>query len=215
MKVNIVLDLAGTSDVQMCVDADDYVACMTAPTNTNFIAPAVSAPVAAMVAAQIGLCKTSITNLRTAIAAPISATKTDNMRTTRAALDSNVTMLANLVENIANSPTVLDANREGIVHSAGMKLKTFTSRGKAEFDVTNNKENGSVHVTAEGKVNAHLWEYTSDTEKFTNRVAAEATTAAHTDITGLTVGDYYAFFHKPVTPNGPHPWEGPIFITVT
>jgi hypothetical protein len=215
MKVQVVLNLGSTNDVQVCVDADVYNNGITASTNPNFVAPAVSAPVAAMLAAQVTITRTSVTALRTAIAAATSDVRTDNIRSARTVVDSNLSMLANLVEIVANAPTVLDMNREGIVHSAGMRIKAHVNRTQVVFAVVNLEPSGTVHLVAPGGVAAHLWEYTADTVNFSNRQAVEPTTVANTDITGLSAGTRYAFFHRAISTAGPQPWDGPEFLVVT
>jgi hypothetical protein len=215
MKVSVVLGLKTTSDVEVCVDADLYCNSISASTNPNFIAPAVSTTVAALITAQITIIRSSTTALRTAIAAATSDVRTDNIRSNRAIVDSNLTILANLVENVANAPTVLDINREGIVHSAGMTLKAKSGRSKVEFGAKNLDEPGAVHLVASGGAAAHQWTYTSDLVNFANRQSVEATTVAQTDVTGLVVGTKYAFFHKAISSDGPQPWEGPVFLVVT
>lgn len=215
MKTTVVLNLGGTNDVQVCVDADAYCNSITAASNPNFIAPAVSAPVAASIAAQVTLTRTAVTALRTAIAAPVSATRSDTITANRSVVDSNLNILGNMVENVANAPAVLDVNREGIVHSAGMRTKSPGGRKITEFSVKNLNIHGSVQLDAPGGVAAHMWEYTSDAVNFTNRQLAETTTVASTVISGLTSGVNYAFFHKPVSNKGVQPWDGPVFLIVT
>jgi hypothetical protein len=214
MKATVVLDLAHTSDIQVCVNGDNYIASIANPANLNFKEPAVTAAMASMITIQLQACQSALSNLRTAIAAPLSTTKSDITRAARGVVDSNLTMLAHLVENVANTPDLMDSQREMIVHSAGMVLKTLSSRTKVVFEVTQNKESGSVHAIAAGNANAHLWEYTTDVLHFTNRIAAEPTTVASTDITGLAKLTRYAFFHKAILPNQINSWEGPVFLDV-
>lgn len=217
MKLQIVLNLSSTSDVQATVDADTYCNSISASNNSNFVAPQVSAPVAALISTQIATTRSSITGLKNAIAAPNSDTKNDGIRSARAVLDSNLGILANLVENVANASTVLDINREGIVHSAGMQIKVVTKRKKQQFMAKSaqDKSPGAIFLVAQGKANAHLWAYTTDLVALAPLIQAEPTTVANTTIYDLQIGKKYAMFHKPITPKGPHPWEGPEFITVT
>lgn len=215
MKVKVVLNLKGTNDVQVCVDADLYCDSITATSNPNFVEPAVSVQVAATIASQVTLTRGSVTVLRAAIAAPLSATRTDNIYSARAVVDSNLNILANLVENVANAPNVLDINREAIVRSAGMRVQSRVSRSAKTFAVSNLKTTGCVRLVAPGGASAHLWAYTLEKEDFVNHKQVEPTTAATTDITGLTPGINYAFYHKPISNKGPHPWEGPEFLLVT
>jgi hypothetical protein len=62
---------------------------------------------------------------------------------------------------------------------------------------------------------AHEWQHTTDVTNFTNRIAADSTLTAHTDVSGLTVGTKYAFFHKQIISTGNTDWEGPVFLIVT
>ncbi len=215
MKVQIVLSVALSNDAQLCIDSDDYTNAISAASNPNFAAPAVSSTIAAMFISQVAAAKAATVALRAAIAAQPSITRNDTIRTARAALESQLTILANLVENVANAPSVLDINREGIVHSAMMKVKAKPNRGKKKFEAMHTELSGSIRLVAEGSANAHLWEYTEDIEKYTNRISTEPTTVANTIISGLVRGTEYALFHKAITPNGPNVWEGPVFITAT
>lgn len=215
MKVTVVLNLKGTSDVQVCVDADLYCDSITASNNLNFVEPALAAPVAANFVSQVSLTRTAANALRATIASPVSATRTDNIFAARATLNSNLSILANLVENVANAPTVLDINREAIVRSAGMRVKSQVSRSVKGFKASNLPTPGSVKLVALGGVSAHLWAYTLEKEDFASHKQVEPTTKAYTEITGLNVGSTYAFYHKPVSNKGPLPWEGPEYLVVT
>ena len=79
-----------------------------------------------MITAQVGIVKAGVVTLRAAMTAPPSDTKTDAVNVARLAVDVDLTALAHLIEGVANGPTVPDANRIGIVHSAGMDEKTQT-----------------------------------------------------------------------------------------
>ena len=215
MKVTVVLNLNGTSNVQVCVDADMYCDSITASNNLNFVEPAVSAQVAANMLAQVNLTRISANALRSAIAAPISALRTDNIHVARAAVDSNLKMLGNLVENVANAPNILDINREAIARSAGMKVKSHVGKTVMPFTASNLKTSGSVRLVASGGASAHLWAYTIAKEDFVNHKLVEPTTKAYTEIDGLTSGLSYCFYHKPISNKGPHPWEGPEYLLVT
>jgi hypothetical protein len=201
MKAKTALGLGSTSNAQVLVDATHITTNMTG--NALFAAADIVAQVAATV--------TATNNLRTAMTAPISDAKTDNIAAARETLDRNLNILAAKVEAVANSPTLVDDQRLGVVHSAGMDVKTQGGRKKGVFSVAHGDIEGSVHMTAEGGAKAHEWQYTSDVVNFSGRVAAVTTTTANTDITGLHSGTKYAFFHKPIVPGVITDWEGPLF----
>ena len=205
MKVNIVLNLGSTSNAQVLVDAAHYTTNMTG--NALFTA--------ADIVAQVTATVTATTNLRNALNAATSDVKTDNINVARETLDRNLMILAGKVEAVANSPTLLDDQRLGIVHSAGMEVKTQTQPKKRVFAVNSGITEGSVHLTAAGGVNAHEWQYTSDVVNFTGRVSAPTTTVSSTEIDGLRSGSKYAFFHKPIVSGISTDWEGPLFLMVT
>jgi len=204
MKINVVLNLGSTNNAQVLVDAAHYTTSMTG--NALFAA--------ADIVAQVTATVTATTNLRTALNAPTSDTKTDNINVARETLDRNLTILAGKVESVANNPLLVDDQRLGIVHSAGMQVKDQVIPKKRAFSVTNGNVEGSVHLTAAGGAKAHEWQYTSDIVNFTARVAATTTTTATTDISGLKSGSKYAFFHKPIVVGVATDWEGPLFGTV-
>ena len=214
-KVSVVLDLSNTSDAKICVDGDNYVACISDPANLNFVAPAVSAATAAMIAEQVATVSANVASLRTALSAPKSDTKTTDIKEARWVLDTNLTKLGHSIQGVANDPAVPDENRVGILHSAGMSEKGHTNPQKHKFTASNTAVSGRPHLTAEGGANAHDWAYTLDLVGFTNRVPLETTTTAHTDVPGLTPKLEYAFFHKGIYPGNNNVWEGPIFLVVT
>jgi len=205
MKVQIALNLKGSSNAQILVDADHYTTDMTG--NAHFAA--------AEIVAQVAATKTAITNLRTAINAPTSDTKTDDIKIAREALERNLTKLANKVSDVANDLTTPDANRIDIVHSAGMNAKGHAHPQKHKFTAINTEISGTVHLTAQGGANANDWQYTPDIINLSARIAAETTTTAHTDIPNLKKGTEYAFFHKAIIAGVKTDWEGPVFLTVT
>ena len=204
MKTKIVLKLSSTSNAQVLVNAAHMTTNMTG--NTLFAAADIVAQVAATVAAT--------TNLRATMSAPISEAKTDNISAAREALDRNLTILAAKVEAVANSPTLVDSQRMGIAHSAGMQVKNQAIPKKRVFSVNRGNLDGSVHLTAESGAKAHEWQYTSDVVNFTDRVAASTTTTSSTEINGLKSGSKYAFFHKPIQSGMSSNWEGPLYVTV-
>jgi len=204
MKTKIALGLRSISNSQVLVSATHMTTNMTG--NPLFAA--------ADIVTQVTATGTGITNLRAAMTAPISDAKTDNIRAAREVLDRNLNILAAKVEAVANSPTLVDSQRAGIIHSAGMKMKNQAIPKKRVFSVTRGIVEGSVHLTATGGAKAHEWQYTSDVANFTSRVAAMTTTTSSTDINSLKSGSKYAFFHKPIQSGINMDWEGPLYLMV-
>ncbi len=202
MKIQVVLSLGSCSNAQVLIDGDRYVTSMTG--NTYF-APAAITDI-------LTTCQTSITNLRAAINAPISSIRTDNIKIARDALDRNLTMLGAKVEEVANDPTIADALRVEIAHSAGMDVKNQIRPQKHQFTVANTEISGTVHLTAQGGAKAHEWQYTSDIINFTERIAVPTTTTANTNVPNLKKGTEYAFFHKAIEVGQNSGWEGPIIL---
>lgn len=169
---------------------------------------------AAHIVSFIVVVRTSITNLSNAMNAPTSDTKTDDIKAARVVLEKNVTKLGTIVENTANDPAVEDIYRVAIVHASGMRVKGQAHPQKHSFNVKNTDVSGKVMMYAEGGVNAHEWEYASDLNNLNNRTHLRATTAGHNELDSLIPGNEYAFYHAPVTPDGPHDFEGPIYLRV-
>jgi hypothetical protein len=201
MKVQVNLGLKDKSHAQLLVDADNYTGDMTG--NANFSASDIVAAVTAT--------KTATTNMRNACNAPKSETKEDNIIIARDVLERNLTILSHKVEDTANSPSTLDANRLAVLHSSGMSDKNHPAPQKHKFTATNTEISGTVHLTAEGMVNGHNWEYTSDVINFTNKIAVDPTTTSYTDITGLAKKTEYAFFHKAIKAKTKTAIEGQYF----
>lgn len=204
MKTQIVLNLNGSNNAQVVIDADHYTTCMTG--NPIFAD--------ADIVAQVAATKTATTDMRTAVAAPISEAKTDNVRIARDVLNRSLTKLANKVEDIANNPEIPDVVRLDIIHSAGMTEKEQAHRQKNQFTVRNNGVPGTVYLTAKGGAKAHEWQYTTDIVNFTGRIAAPSTTTASTEIANLVEATKYAFFHKAIVSGTATAWEGPIILTI-
>jgi hypothetical protein len=205
MQVEVVLSLRDTNNAQILVDTDHYTNCMTG--NVNFGA--------ADIITQITSTKTAATGLRTAINAPTSDTKKDNILAARDGLDRNLVKLGGKVEGVANDPATLDINRVSIVHSAGMIAKGHTSPGRHTFTVTNGAISGTALLQAQGGNLTNEWQYTTDLIGFTNRVAADTTSKASAEIPGLVKKTEYAFFHKGNQAGVKTNWEGPIFLVIT
>jgi len=205
MKPQINLDLNGLSNSEVVIDADHYVTCMTG--NLLFLDPDIATQVAATGTATI--------KMREAVAAPVSETKTDNIRIARDKLNRSITKLASMVQSLANDPKLSDLECLEIIHEAGMTEKGQTRRQKSQFKVKNGSISGTVLLTAKGRVNAHEWQYTTDVVNFKNRVAADTTTTSITEIKNLEEATKYAFFHKAIQPGTPTDWEGPLLLVIT
>jgi len=205
MKPQIVLDLNGINNAQVVIDADHYTTCMTG--NDLFSGDDIVATVTAT--------KTATTNMRTAVSAPITEGKNDNIRIARDVLNRCLNKLASKVEDLANDPEISDLVRLDIIHSAGMSEKEQVRRQKNQFAVKNGDISGTVNLTAQGGANAHEWQYTTDITDFTARVAATTTTTASTKITNLKQTTKYAFFHKAIIAGADTDWEGPVFLVIT
>jgi len=205
MKVQISLNLGSRSNAQILVDAEGYVNSMT--DNADFAAPDI--------ATQVGNTKTAVTKLRTTINAPTSDNKTDLVNAARDVLDRELTILKSKVEAVANNPSIPDANRLSIVHSAGMSEKTQSHPQKRVFTVSNTDISGTVLLFATGGAKAHEWQYTPDITTLKNRIASVTTTVAHTEISNLVKGTEYAFFHKAIIADEKTDWEGPIYLIIT
>jgi hypothetical protein len=204
MKTKIALGLGSISNSEVLVSATHITTNMTG--NALFAATEIVAQVTTTVAAN--------TSLRNAMSAPTSDAKIDNIKAAREVLDRNLTILAAKVEAVANSPTLVDSQRVGIIHSAGMEVKNHGISKKRVFSVSNGNIEGSVHITAAGRAKAHEWQYTSDVVNFSGRIAANTTTTSSTDISGLKSGSKYAFFHKRIQSRISNDWEGPLYVTV-
>lgn len=204
MKLQIVLNLKGRSNAEILTDADHFITSMTG--NTHFSA--------ADIVAHLAVVKTAINNLRTAMNAPTSDTKTDDIAIARDALDRSLVKLAGKVEDVANDPATPDANRVDIAHGAGMNVKNYAHPQRHTFAASNGNISGTVHLVAQGGANAHEWQYTTDIVNYTGRVAIPSTTKANTDIANLTKKTDYAFFHKAIIAGSDTDWEGPVILTV-
>lgn len=205
MKTIVVLNLSKQSNSEILVMGDRYVGCTE--NNTLFAS--------AEIKAQVTAVKASIVKLRNTLNAPISEDKTDKIRSARDILERDLTKLGSMVEYIANAPAVADTDRIGIVHSAGMEVRDIKKVGPRTFSVTNGATSGTVLLTATGGAKAHEWQYTTDTQNFTDRIAAESTSMGRTEISNLLRGKEYAFFHKAIKANNElGEWEGPILAIV-
>jgi len=205
MKPRIVLDLNGINNSEVVIDAEHYTTCMSGD-------PLFKGDEIVEV---VNSTKTATTNLRTAMNAPISESKNDDIRIARDVLDRCLTKLASKVEVLANDPSISDLARLDIIHRAGMIVKGQNRRQKNKFTVKNSDISGTVNLTAKGGAKAHEWHYTTDTTNFTDRIAAKTTTTATTKITNLKQATRYAFFHKPTIAGTETDWEGPIFQVIT
>jgi len=203
MKIEIVLDLNKRSNAEVVVDGDHYITSMTG--KKAFDTPEVTT--------QITTTTNAVDGLRSAMRAPTSDVKTENIRIARDTVDRSIRKLANRVEDIANDPSLPDVARIDVAHQAGMKVKGHTPRQKNQFKAVNGDLSGSVILTAASGVTAHIWQYTSDIVNFTGRIQAKSTTGTKV-ITGLTPLTKCAFFHQPIIGDDDTEWEGPIILDI-
>ena len=199
MKIRVKLGLGETTDSQAVTNGGHYVECMT--NNQLFIAAYIVAKVAKVKDATIALDK--------ALKAPVSATKTDDIRNARSTYDLEVTSLAGMVEDVANDPSLTEDQKKAVVHSAGMEVWETATPQKHTFKVKQGETSGSVIVYAKGKVAAHLVCYTEDVVDFKNRSEPIDSTSSIIPIEGLKKNTEYAFFHKAIKPKVKCDWEGP------
>jgi hypothetical protein len=203
MNIQIVLNLKTRNNADVIAMANRYVANLKGNSLLN----------SAAIVKQTEVVKTLADALSDLMCKPVYEAKAANLRVSRENLDRELTILAGQVEAVANSSSTIDSDRIGIVESVGMDIKTYPSRSKRVFAVTNGNISGSVKLVAEGGARAHEWQYTSDLVNFTNRIAAQTTVRGSSEITGLSKG-VYAFFHKPIYSDRVVDWEGPIINTV-
>ena len=204
MKVQISLGLNGSSNLEVMADAEHY--STSIKDNSLFQISEITG--------QVTKVETANNNLHTEIVAAISENKTDKVKDAREKLERELTKLKGLIEGVANDPATPESQRLSVVHSAGMTEKSQKARQARVFKVVNGDVSGTVILMARGGASANEWQYTTDTEKFTNRVAADTTTTASTEIAGLPVKTDVAFFHKAIISGVKTDWEGPIIITV-
>jgi hypothetical protein len=149
MKIQVVLDIGGCSNAQILIDGDRYVTSMT--DNPYFASTAI--------AELLTSCTIAITNLRAPINAPVSSTKTDNVRIARDALNRNLTALRSKVEEVANDPSVPETKRVEIAHSAGMDVKDQVHPQRLRFIVSNTEVSGRCilqHKVAQKRTNGNI-----------------------------------------------------------
>lgn len=204
MKITIVLGLKRQSHADLVSVAELYASNMTGD-------PVFSA---ADIVAQLASLKTAITNMRTAMNAPLTDTKTEAIRMARSVVEHMLEKLANRVEDLANDPSTPEGNRMNIVASAGMTIKEKVKPQKRIFSADFGEVSGSVVLIAPGGANAHEWEYTDDLRMFTDRKRLETTAIGRTEVFNLIRGTEYAFFHKSVMSGEKTDWEGPIRFLV-
>ena len=203
MKIEIVLDLKNRTNAEVVVDGEHYTTCMAG--KEVFRTPEISA--------EITTTTNAVAGLRSAMRAPTSDEKTENIRIARDTIDRSLRKLANRVEDIANDPAIPDVARVDIAHQAGMKVKGRSARQKNQFKAVNGDISGSVILTAASGATSHIWQYTADIEKFTGRTQEKGSSGKRV-ITGLTPLTKYAFFHQPIIGDEDTDWEGPIILDI-
>jgi hypothetical protein len=204
MKIRVKLGLGDTTDSLAVTNGGHYVECMTG--NQLFIA--------AYIVAKVLKVKDAVVALDKALKAPVSSTKTDNIKKARSLFDIEVTSLAGMVEDVANDPSLTDEDKTAVVHSAGMEVWETATPQKHTFKVKQGETSGSVIVYAKGKIPAHLVCYTEDVVEFKNRSEPIDSTSSIIPIEGLKKNTEYAFFHKAIKPKVKCDWEGPIIKMV-
>ncbi len=210
MKVKVNLGLHSTSDADAIIDGRQIVQKMTGNANFGLATNPINPPLLTVSKAidDVEAASTAAQDASTAA--------TRNLYQKRHVYDTLVTKLSHYVEDTANDPAITDDKREGIVVSAGMTIKIKTPRQKQHFEARNTDLSGTVRLIAEGIARcAHEWNYTPDVVNFTNRIAIDSTTTAHTDVHGLVSGAKYAFFHKQIIAGAKSDWEGPVILPVT
>jgi len=204
MKVQITLKQRKQSNLSAIYNAEHFIGCITG--NPLFLAPEIVAQLARVV--------TAYTNLHTEIAAAISEFKGDHISAAREVLDREVTNLKNMIEGVANKPEILDSERLGIIHSAGMSDKAQASHTARVFKAINGEVSGTIVLLARGGAKSNEWQYTTDTVNFTGRIALKTTTKAMIVASGLPINTPIACFHKPIMVGVDTDWEGPVNIMV-
>ncbi|MBI3511657.1 MAG: hypothetical protein HY064_13430 [Bacteroidetes bacterium] len=205
MKPKINLDLKRKSVPQLIELGNHIVASMTG--NANFPTPH---PALAAVTTAI----TTLQNADTAALGGGAALKSV-MHQKQEVLNQLLTQLALYVEGIVNDPSVADANKEVMILSSGMQMKTLTHPQHHVFGVKHGSVSGSIDLRAEGiERGMHNWEYAMEPSMANGWHLAPATMQAHTTINGLTVGAQYSFRHRAVTKEGEQDWGQPLSIVV-
>jgi hypothetical protein len=204
MNLEVILGVSKLSDPALIVRSNLYVTKMT--NNLYFTLPTDLVKIANV--------KTASLNLQNALEADESKTKSSTIKKCRRELHRNLRALRNLVEERANDESVSDEERLIIVNSTGMSVKGYSHPGPRVFMVLPGEVSGSVLLVAPGKASAHEWQRTEDIKEYTNRIASQTTTKAHTEIHDLPKVPM-AFFHKATYPGRETDWEGPIIFTVS
>jgi hypothetical protein len=203
MKINVVLNLASTTNAELAAAASNYTQCISSdPTFPE-----------ADFKSLVTQVNTSNTRFQSLMMAPISESKTEDVRAAREDLELSLQVLANEVEALANKKGLTDDERVAVVHRAGMQVKAKAPKKKRTFDVVAGDAPGTAEMTAEGGPRAHEWQMTHDVVNFTSRVQLPTTTAGITTVTGLQPGTVYAFYHRGVVAGKVQEWEGPILFT--
>jgi hypothetical protein len=203
MKINVVLNLSNNTNAELAAVASNYAQCVSSdPTFPE----AEFKPLVTQVT-------TNNTRFQSLMMAPISESKTEDVRVAREELELSLQVLANAVEIMSNKKGLTDDERVAIVHRAGMQVKSKAPNQKRVFDVVAGDVTGTAEMTAEGGPRAHEWQVTHDVVNFTARVQLPTTTAGITTVTGLQPGTVYAFYHRGVVAGKVQEWEGPILFT--
>jgi hypothetical protein len=144
-----------------------------------------------------------------------SASKADRMKGTRIALEMALNALASEVQLMINQVELCYEDRLLLVHEAGMQVRQNKGRTKRVFSVKHGRMKGSVFCYAARKDSvSHEWQIAANVRRLDERITLPTTTKSMTEVSGLTSGQEYAFYHRPVKPGTLSAWEGPIFLMV-
>jgi hypothetical protein len=92
-------------------------------------------------------------------------------------------------------------NAKVIIESGAFKVKTINPRQKGDFVASNGLNSGTIDLAAPGagQHSCHDWMYSADGITFAHMAP---TVQAHTQMTGLTPGQYAYFTHEAVNKDG-------------
>ncbi len=137
-------------------------------------------------------------------------------REKRRVVETLLTGLGFIVEEIANRPANIGISANVIIRAAGMSPKKFTPRQKQTFAVKRGNTSGSVVLTGSTVKHAsHQWQYSSTPGKAKTWVDVPASLQSKITIKGLTRATKYYFRHRMIQRrNRITRWEGPVSIIV-
>lgn len=144
-----------------------------------------------------------------------SASKSNRVKGVRVALEMALNALASEVQLMVNQVELSLEDRLLLVQEAGMQVRQNKGRAKRVFSVKHGILKGSVccYAARQDSV-SHEWQIAADVARLDDRITLPATTKSMTEVSGLTPGQEYAFYHRPVKVGTLSAWEGPIFLMV-